>query len=78
MLQFFDTVGWASGRASGLSDDQCGYLSEVRCGLFAYGPADDTASRNAIISCLIQIQTGFTFLVLVYPGCPGKEAVKWV
>ena len=20
----------------------------------------------------------FTFLVLVYAGCPGKEAVKWV
>jgi len=20
----------------------------------------------------------FTFLVLAYPGCPGKEAVKWV
>jgi len=26
------------------------------------------------ISCLILIQTGFTFLVLANPGCPGKEA----
>jgi len=29
-----------------------------------------------IISCCIKIQTGLTFLVLVYPVCPGKEAVK--
>jgi len=24
------------------------------------------------------MQTGLTFLVLAYPGCSGKEAVKWV
>jgi len=30
------------------------------------------------IFCLIKIQAGFTFLVLVYPGCPGKEAINWV
>jgi len=35
-------------------------------------------SQNPIISCLIRIQTGFTFLVLAYPGCHGKEAVTWV
>ena len=35
-------------------------------------------SPNPIISCLIYIQTGFTFLVAAYPGCPGKEAVKRV
>ena len=35
-------------------------------------------SPNPIISCLIEIQTGFTFLVLAYPGCPGTEAVKRV
>ena len=56
----------------------CGYLSGVRCRLFACGPADVTAIRNPIISCLIYIQTGFTFLVMAYPGCPGKEAVKRV
>jgi len=39
------------------------------------GADDATASQNLIISCLI-IQTGFTFLLLAYPGCPGKEAVK--
>ena len=27
---------------------------------------------------VIEIQTGFTFLVQAYPGCPAKEAVKRV
>ena len=31
---------------------------------------------NPIISCLISIQTGFSFMVPAYPGCPGNEAVK--
>jgi len=30
------------------------------------------------VSCSSKIQIGFTFLVLAYPGCPGKEAVKWL
>ena len=30
------------------------------------------------ISCSSKIQIGFTFLVPAYPGCPGKEAVKWL
>ena len=33
---------------------------------------------HSVISCFIKIQIGFTFLVLAYPGCPGKEAVKMV
>ena len=33
---------------------------------------------HPVISCFIKIQNGFTFLVPVYPGCHGKEAVKWV
>ena len=37
----------------------CGYLSGVRCRLFAYGLADATASQNPIISCIIQSETGF-------------------
>jgi len=36
----------------------CGCLSG--CWLFAYGPADATASQNPIISCVIKIRTGFT------------------
>jgi len=30
------------------------------------------------VSCTSKIQIGFTFLVPAYPGCPGKEAVKWL
>jgi len=30
------------------------------------------------MSCFIKIQIGLTFMVLAYPGCPGKEAVKRV
>jgi len=30
------------------------------------------------ISCFIRIQIGLPFLVLAYPGCPGKEAIKRV
>jgi len=30
------------------------------------GPADSTASQNSIISCLIELQTGFTFMVPAY------------
>jgi len=31
-----------------------------------------------IVSCFIKIQNDLTFLVLAYPGRPGKEAVKQV
>ena len=30
------------------------------------------------VSCFRKIQIGFTFLVLAYPGTPGKRAIKWV
>ena len=30
------------------------------------------------VSCFSKIQIGFTFLVLTYPGSPGKRAVKRV
>jgi len=30
------------------------------------------------VSCSSNIQIGFTFLVQAYPGCPGKEAIKWL
>jgi len=30
------------------------------------------------VSSFSKIQTGFTFLVPAYPGCPGKMAVKRV
>ena len=56
----------------------CGYQSGSRCRLFAYGPSDATASQNPIISCLIEIQSGITFLVPAYPGCRREKAVKRV
>jgi len=31
-----------------------------------------------IVSCFSKIQIGFAFLVLAYPGSPGKRAVKRV
>ena len=31
-----------------------------------------------IVFCFSKIQIGFTFLVLAYPGSPGKRAVKHV
>ena len=54
----------------------CGYLSGTRCRLFAHGPADATAPSNPIISCLIKIHTGFTFLVLVYLGRPNYRTLN--
>ena len=30
------------------------------------------------VSCFSKIRIGFTLLVPAYPGCPGKEAVKWL
>jgi len=30
------------------------------------------------VSCFSKIQIGFIFLVLAYPGSPGKRTVKWV
>ena len=38
---------------NGVTRCWCGYLSKVRCNLFAYCPADATPSQNPIISCLI-------------------------
>jgi len=36
------------------------------------------ACKKQSVSCSSKIQIGFTFLVPAYPGCPGKEAVKWL
>ena len=58
------------------------WMLQTSCVYFIFQPAAAAAiplpSKNPTISCLIQIQTGFTFLVLAYPGCPGKQAVKRV
>jgi len=44
--------------------------------LFAYGPADVTATLSSLAS--LQSSTGLTFLVLAYPDCPKKEAITRV
>ena len=33
---------------------------------------------HPIISCFIKFQIGLTFLLPAYPGCTGKETIKWV
>ena len=48
-----------------------GYLSGVWCKWFAYGPADATATPSSLASV-----KSSTFLVLAYPGCPGKKVIK--
>jgi len=48
---------------------RCGYMSGAKCKWFACGPAD---------ACFVKIQNGSAFLVPAYPGCPGKEAIKWL
>jgi len=50
-----------------------GYLSGVRCIWFAWS---SWCHCYPIISCVIRVQNHLTFLVLAYPGCPGKEATK--
>jgi len=44
-----------------------------RCRLFAYGPADATASQNPVISGLILIWTGFYFSGTGLPGLSWKR-----
>ena len=55
----------------------CGYLSGARCRLFAYGPADATATpKPRHLLPHLNPDLFYLFLVPAYPGCPGKEAVK--
>ena len=49
-------------------------LGEVQ--MIAYGPADGTATPS--FSCFIKLKNDLTFLVPDYPGCPGKEDIKWI
>jgi len=49
-----------------------GYLSGARCKLFAYGPGYATATPSS----LAPVKEWFTFLVLAYPGCPGKRPLN--
>jgi len=51
------------------------YLSAARCNVFAYGPADVTATPSPLASLN---PDWFNHLVPAYPDYPAKEAVKWV
>jgi len=79
-LQCFDAVGWASGRASGLQKIDWWGAGMVICldwgAMFALWSS--WCHCHSIVYCIIKIQNGVTFLVLAKPGCPCKEAVKWV
>jgi len=53
--------------------------SEVQIVCNAYGPADATAiPKPHHLLPHLNPEWGFTFLLLAYPGCHGKEAVKRV
>ena len=71
-------VGWQEGHPAckKLSGGVLAWLSVWSEVQLAYGPADATATH--CLYCSSKIQIGFTFLVPAYPGCPGKEAVKWL
>jgi len=78
-LQCCDTVGWAAGRASGLSKLSGGVLAWFIC---LKRGADlhmvQLMSLPLTVSCFSKIQIGFTFLVPAHPGNPGQRAVKRV
>ena len=55
----------------------CGYLSGVRCRLFAYGPADATAIPKTK-SSLASFKSRLVLPLPDYLGYSGKEAIKRV
>ena len=71
----FDTVGLASGRASGLQKIEWSRAGVVIC--LQLGANDlymvQLMPLSPIISCFIKIEIGLTSLVVAYPGCPGKR-----
>jgi len=80
-LQCFDTVGWVSGRSSGLdkklSHEVLVWLSvwiEVQMVCIC----SSWCHCHPIISCFIKIHNGLTFLVPAYPGCLERACVKWM
>jgi len=48
------------------------YLEQGGQCVCSYGLADATA----VVSCLVKIQNGFTFLVSAHPGSSEKEAIN--
>ena len=58
----------------------CGYLSGARCRLFVYGPADGTASQNAIVCCSRQTTTPAPHhsVFLLQAGCASCHSTNSV
>ena len=77
-LQCFDAVGWAAGRASGKKTEWWGTGMVICLERGADLHMAQLMPLPLTVSCSSKIQIGFTVLVLAYPGCPGKEAVKWL
>ena len=79
LLQCFDAVGWAAGRASGLYKTEWWGAGMVIC---LERCADLHMAQlmplPLTVDCFSKILIGFTFLVLALPGCDGQRAVKQV
>jgi len=75
-LQCFDAVGWAAGRASGLSGGVAGVVICLERGADLH--MAQLMPLPLTVSCFCKIQIGFTCLVPAHLGSPGKRAVKRV
>ena len=79
IMQCFDAVGWAAGRASGLQKTEWWGVGVVMC---LERGADLHMTQlmplPLTVSCFSKIQIGFTFLVPAHLGSHGQRAVKRV
>ena len=75
-LQFFDSVGWAAGRA--LEWWGAGVVRPIYLERGADLHMAQLMPLPRTVSCFSKIQIGFTFPVPAYLGSPGKRAVKRV
>jgi len=79
-LQCFDSVGWASGEHLACKNwvigCWCGYLCRARLRLFAYGPADATASPNPIISSSFKLRLVLPFWYRLTQVVPEKKPLN--
>jgi len=69
MVQCFDAVGWASGRAPGLEKAEWWGAGMERG---AYLHMAQLMPLPLTVSCFSKIQIGFTFPVPAHPGSPGR------
>jgi len=75
--QYFDTAGWAAGRASGLQKTEWWGTGVVIClERDANLHMAQLMPLPLTVSCFSKIQIGFTFLVLAHLGSRRKRAVK--